>query len=289
VAAAGLSAFSHGIRFAHVEAGLRTRDRREPFPEEMNRRLAGLVADLHFVPTPRARRALLAESVEESAIFLTGNTVVDSLLRMREHLRDRPVPQLLDVGGKRLLLVTAHRRESFGGPFRELCQAIREIADRFDDLHVIYPVHLNPNVREPVHDILGAHERITLTEPLPYSVFVAAMDRAHLILTDSGGVQEEAPTLGTPVLVLRNKTERPEGVTAGAVRVVGTDRARIVEQATELLGNPASHEAMARPRDIFGDGLASRRIAEVLVNGRMSTPPFEPSSVELSRDMATAP
>ena len=289
VLAASLAAFSHAVPFAHVEAGLRTDDRTSPFPEEFNRRVAGLAADLHFVPTERARAALLAESVPEPAVFLTGNTIVDALLDIRERARSSPLPAEMDPGDGRLVLVTAHRRESFGRPFRDLCEAIREISERHPDVHVVFPVHLNPNVRLPVHDILGGRERIRLVEPVSYPLFVALMDRAHFVLTDSGGVQEEAPTLGTPVLVLREKTERPEAVAAGSVRLVGTDRKRIVEQAGILLTDRAVHAAMATARDVYGDGLASRRIAEVLIDGRMRTPPFRSSTRGSQASLAAAP
>lgn len=277
VMAGALAGYLHGVRVGHVEAGLRTRDKRAPFPEEINRRVAGVVADDHFAPTAQARANLLAEGVDSRRIFLTGNTIVDALLWMRARVSGRPLPPALDPGAARLVLVTAHRRESFGQPFRELCAALREIAMRHTDVCLIYPVHLNPRVRGPVHELLGNCPRLRLVEPLDYATFVALLARAHLVLTDSGGIQEEAPALGKPVLVLREKTERPEAVTAGAVKLVGTDRARIVAEADTLLTDPAAYAAMARPACIYGDGRAAARIGEVIVTGQMSTPPFEPS------------
>ncbi len=277
VMAGALAGFLHGCRVAHVEAGLRTRDRRAPFPEEVNRRVAGVTADDHFAPTSRACDNLLSEGVPAERIHLTGNTVVDALDWMVARVAQRPLPPQLDIGERRLVLVTAHRRESFGPPFRQLCNALRDIAERFDDVELIYPVHLNPNVQQPVREILGDCPRVRLVDPLPYTDFVALLSRATLILTDSGGIQEEAPGLGKPTLVLREKTERPEAVAAGVVQLVGTDRERIVSAATRLLAEPAAYAAMARRVAVYGDGLAAQRICEVLVEGRMRTAPFEPA------------
>ncbi len=274
VAAAAFAGYIAGAMVAHVEAGLRTRDKRMPFPEEINRRVTGVLADYHLAPTERARDALLAEGVPADSIFVTGNTVVDALRWMRDRVANQPLPEEVGADHNRLVLVTAHRRESFGEPFRELCLALRDIAERFEDVQLVYPVHLNPNVRRPVQDILGGCDRIRLIEPLGYGEFVSLLARAHLILTDSGGIQEEAPSLGKPVLVLREKTERPEGVAAGAVKLVGTRRDRIVSEAARLLANPAAYAAMAREVNVYGDGLAARRIAEVLIDGRMTTPAF---------------
>lgn len=276
VAAAALAGFLHGALVAHVEAGLRTGDKRAPFPEEVNRRLAGVVADLHFAPTARARDNLLAEGVPPDHIYLTGNTVVDALRWVRARVADRPLPAELDPGPARLILVTAHRRESFGQPFRDLCGALRDIAERFDDVRLLYPVHLNPHVQRTAYEVLGGCPRVRLVEPVDYGTFVALLNRAYLVLTDSGGIQEEAPALGKPVLVLREKTERPEALEAGVVRLVGTDRRRIVQQAGALLSDRAAYAAMARPTQLYGDGQAARRIAEVLVTGQMQTPPFTP-------------
>jgi UDP-N-acetylglucosamine 2-epimerase (non-hydrolysing) len=275
VTAAALAAYLGHSNVAHVEAGLRTRDKRMPFPEEMNRRVTGVLADYHFPPTDRSRDALLAESVPAETIFVTGNTVVDTLRWAREKVASQPAPANIKLDpSKRLILVTAHRRESFGEPFRQLCHALRDIAEKFDDVQMIYPVHLNPNVRQPVNDILSPCARIQLVEPLGYRAFVTLLSRAYLVLTDSGGIQEEAPALGKPVLVLRDKTERPEGVAAGVVRLVGTQRERIVSEASRLLSNPAAYAAMSREVNVYGDGLASQRIAEVLLDGKMATAPF---------------
>ncbi|MFQ5805049.1 MAG: non-hydrolyzing UDP-N-acetylglucosamine 2-epimerase [Phycisphaerae bacterium] len=278
VMAAALTGFLCGTRVAHVEAGLRTGDKRAPFPEEVNRRIAGVVADYHFAPTARARDHLLSEGVPAESVFLTGNTIVEALRWMRRKVADRPLPRGLSADGQRLVLVTAHRRESFGPPFRDLCHALREIARRFDDVRLVYPVHLNPNVREPVCEILGDCERVRLVEPLAYTDFVALLARAHLVLTDSGGIQEEAPVLGKPTLVLRDKTERPEAVAAGVVRLVGTDRERIVAEASRLLSDPQAYQAMARPVCVYGDGLAAERIREVLLDGCLTSPPFRPET-----------
>ena len=276
VAAAALTGFLCGVRVAHVEAGLRTRDRRAPFPEEVDRRVAGVVADEHFAPTARARDNLLREGVPPETVFLTGNTIVDALEWMRARVADRPLPPHLGADARRVILVTAHRRESFGPPLRELCLALREIAARFEDVLLLYPVHLNPNVQRPVRELLGDCPRVRLTEPLAYDDLVAVLNRAELVLTDSGGIQEEAPALGKPTLVLREKTERPEAVAAGVVRVVGTDRRRIVAETSRLLSDPDAYRAMARAVHVYGDGLAARRICEVLLDGRMTTPAFEP-------------
>lgn len=272
VAAASLATFGARRKLAHVEAGLRTGDRFAPFPEEMNRRVAGIISDYHFAPTACARQNLLDERVPEDAVFLTGNTVVDALRWMRNRVVDRPLPPELDPGSRRLVLVTAHRRESFGEPFRNLCHALRDLAERFEDVELLYPAHLNPQVREPVFKILSDCERVRLVDPLRADLFVALLSRAHLVLTDSGGVQEEAPALGKPVLVMREKTERPEGVDAGVVRLVGTDRERIVAEASTLLSDPREYARMARAVDVYGDGRAAERIVEVLVDGRRPEP-----------------
>lgn len=277
VMAAALAGFLHGVEVAHVEAGLRTRDRRAPFPEEVNRRVAGVVADFHFAPTPRAAENLRGEGVPADSVFVTGNTIVDALNWMTQRVASRPLPPALDPGDRRLVLVTAHRRESFGDPFRDLCAALREISERFDDVELIYPVHLNPNVQRPVREILGDCRHVRLVPPLPYTDFVALLSRAHVILTDSGGIQEEAPGLGKPVLVLRNKTERPEAVAAGVVKLVGTNRERIVAEAVRLLSDGQAYETMARRVNVYGDGLATQRICEVLATGHMHTPAFVPA------------
>ena len=260
---AALAAFYRRIPMGHVEAGLRTRDRYNPFPEEINRRVAGVLATYHFAPTERAAAALRAEQVPSEHIYVTGNTVVDAL-QMTVH---QPVD--LDLGfctdGPRLVLVTAHRRESFGPPFESLCLALRDLAERNSDVEIVYPVHLNPNVREPVWRILADQPRVHLLEPLRYEQFVHLMARSYLILTDSGGIQEEAPVLGKPTLVMRDTTERPEAIEAGTARLVGTDRARIVAEAERLLHDTEAYQAMAQKGSPFGDGHAAQRIVDILL------------------------
>jgi UDP-N-acetylglucosamine 2-epimerase (non-hydrolysing) len=261
VLATALACFYRRLPFGHVEAGLRTRDMDYPFPEEMNRTVAGHLARLHFAPTASARDNLLREGIAPGAIHVTGNTVIDALLDVAA--RDGALPVAVPEG-MRLLLVTAHRRENFGQPLRQICAALRALADANHDVHVLYPVHLNPNVIGVVRPALGGHPRITLCEPLDYVPFVAAMKRSTLILSDSGGVQEEAPALGKPVLVLRAETERPEAVAEGVVKLVGTDTAAIVAEAQRLLDDAAAYRAMAQGVSPYGDGRAAARIADVL-------------------------
>lgn len=251
-----LACFYRRIPFGHVEAGLRTGDLQNPFPEELNRVLVGRMARLHFAPTRGAADNLAREGITQH-VHVTGNTVIDALLWAAERVDTAP---FAPPAGKRLVLVTAHRRENFGAPFEHVCAALRTIADR-GDVQLLYPVHPNPNVRDVAHRVLGDHPAIRLTSPLDYPDMVAAMRACHLILTDSGGVQEEAPSLARPVLVLRTTTERPEGVTAGAARLVGTDRAAIVREADRLLDDPAAYAAMAKVENPYGDGRAAERIA----------------------------
>lgn len=269
---AALCAFYHRIPVGHVEAGLRTWNKYSPFPEEINRVLASRMTDLHFAPTETARHNLLREGVAEAAIHVTGNTVIDALLLARRKVDAQPptiagLPEALQPGtdGPRVVLITGHRRESFGAGFESICQAIAHLAASFPDVHFVYPVHLNPNVREPVHRLLGGGQaaNIHLIEPLGYLPFVGMMSRATLILTDSGGVQEEAPSLGKPVLVMRDTTERPEAVEMGTVKLVGADYDRIVEESRRLLTDPAAHEVMANAVNPYGDGKACQRIVEV--------------------------
>ena len=263
VLVASLVAYYHRIKFGHVEAGLRTGDRYRPFPEEMNRCVADRLADYLFAPTERSRQNLLREGYPESSITVTGNTVIDALLDVAARPYDWANSPLATLPtGQRLVLITAHRRESFGEPFRELCEAIREVARRFqsDGVHFVYPVHLNPNVRQPVGEILAGIPNVSLIEPLDYLALIQLMKRATLILTDSGGIQEEAPGLKIPVLVMRETTERPEGVEAGVVRLVGTSRDRIVEETTRLLQHPDELGRMAKGINPYGDGHAAERI-----------------------------
>ncbi len=270
VLCAALTAFYRRIPVGHVEAGLRTGDKFSPFPEEINRVLTTHVADLHFAPTSTARANLLAEGVAGERIFVTGNPVIDALRLVVPRTRREPpaIPGLPgdapgDPEGRPLVLITGHRRESFGPPFESLCRAIARLAGEFADHAFVYPVHLNPRVREPVFRLLGGRANVHLIEPVSYLAFVALMDRSKLILTDSGGVQEEAPSLGKPVLVMREATERPEAVAAGAARLVGTDFDRIVTEAKHLLTDPAAYRAMAQAVNPYGDGQAGGRIVEV--------------------------
>ncbi len=257
VMVAALAAFYRRIPIGHVEAGLRTHDIERPFPEELNRVVTGLVTKLHFAPTPRARDNLLNEGKAPQSVHVTGNTVVDALLDVAD--RDFPCdfPTRPD---RRLVLVTAHRRENFGEPILAICQAIRELHNRFPDLEFVYPVHPNPNIRDPVYAGLGNLERVHLIAPADYQVLIMLMKRSTLILTDSGGIQEEAPALGKPVLVLRDETERPEAVEAGVARLVGAQRERVVTEATRLLTDGVEYASMARAGSPYGDGRAARRI-----------------------------
>lgn len=275
VAITALLAYYRRIRVGHVEAGLRTGDRWQPFPEEINRRVAGVIADLHFAPTEWARQNLLREGVPESAVVVTGNPVIDALNVVA---RQSPPPEVVELLGKlgiesdrrrgrRLVLVTAHRRENFGQPLENICLALRELAGR-GDVEIVYPVHLNPHVQEPVYRLLAETPHITLLPPLDYLPLVHLMKRAALVLTDSGGIQEEAPAFGVPVLVLRSVTERPEGVEAGVLKLVGTERAAIVGEASRLLDDPLAYQQMARAVNPFGDGRAAERIVRALLNFR---------------------
>ena len=268
VLAAALCAQYNQVRVGHVEAGLRSFDRANPFPEEMNRVVADHASDLHFAPTERAREHLLREGIPAGCVHVTGNTVIDALLEMAAMAWQPPEGDAVGAPeeGKRLLLVTAHRRESFGAPLEGICAALRALAGR-GDCRVVYPVHRNPAVWEPVHRLLGGVEGVTLIPPVDYRRMVYLMQRSALVLTDSGGLQEEAPSLGKPVLVLREVTERPEGVEAGTARLVGTEPRRIVEEASRLLDDAAAYEAMARVANPYGDGHAAERIVEAMEGG----------------------
>lgn len=265
---AAMAAFYNRIKVAHVEAGLRTRDRFSPYPEEVNRRVVGVVADIHFPPTEAARAALLAEGCDPGAVIVTGNTGIDALRWTAERARAGEVLPPAEVephlAGKRLVLVTAHRRESFDTGLAEICHALRAIVDKFDDVLVVLPVHPNPRVKMPIESLLTGVDRVLLTAPIDYGPFVALMQHADLILTDSGGIQEEATALGKAILVMRDTTERPEAVQAGNARLVGANRSAIVDQALALLSDPRKLAEMARPSDVFGDGMAAHRIAAAL-------------------------
>jgi UDP-N-acetylglucosamine 2-epimerase (non-hydrolysing) len=267
-----LIGYYHQVKIGHVEAGLRTGNKFAPFPEEINRRMVGDLADIHFAPTELAKKALLNEGIYDSSVYVTGNTVIDALLWIRKIVNASP-PQLPDglveaIDGLRVILVTGHRRESFGAGFQNICQAIRAVAEIFHDVVFIYPVHLNPNVRIPVNRLLGGHPRIHLIEPLSYAPFIWLMDYASIVLTDSGGVQEEAPSLGKPVLVMRETTERPEGIAAGNAILVGVQEERIVGELTELLSNAKRCAEMAAVRNPYGDGHAAQRIVDILAHVR---------------------
>ncbi len=269
---AAMAAFYRHIPVGHVEAGLRTWNKLSPFPEEINRVMTSRIADLHFAPTQWAKDNLLKEGIPEDRVFTTGNTVIDALHFAVEKIRKDPpeiagIPEeLLNGDNRPLVLITGHRRESFGDGFRSICRAISDLSDRFPDAAFVYPVHLNPNVRGPVFDILSGRKNVHLIEPLPYLPFVALMNRCRLALTDSGGVQEEAPGLGKPVLVMRDTTERPEAVEAGTVKLVGADCDRIVDEVSRLLTDEDAYRAMAKATNPYGDGKACRRIVEALRN-----------------------
>ncbi len=256
-----LACFYHRIPFGHVEAGLRTWDMHNPFPEEANRVIAGRLARWHFAPTESSRKNLLQEGVNDRDIIVTGNTVIDSLLMTAS--KKLEVGIVLD-DTKRLVLVTSHRRENFGEPFRNICSALKTLAERNSDIQILYPVHPNPNIKNVAHEMLGSCANIILCEPLDYAPFIAAMKKAYLIISDSGGVQEEAPALGKPVLVLRDETERPEAVEMGVVKLVGPSYERIVKETQLLLDNFTAYRAMARGVSPYGDGKGAERIVTVL-------------------------
>jgi UDP-N-acetylglucosamine 2-epimerase (non-hydrolysing) len=257
--------FFERVPVGHVEAGLRSGDKNAPFPEEVFRRLTDVISDFYFAPTGRSRDLLLAENVPADAIYVTGNTVVDALTEVGAQNRPIENEQLRSVvldTSRRLVLLTAHRRESFGAPMRELFAGVRALADQVEDIEIVYPVHPNPNVLQPARELLSGHPRIHLTEPLDYFDLVAALRAASLVLTDSGGIQEEAPTFGTPVLVLREVTERPEGIDAGVAELVGTDAAKIIAGGLQAL----SSDGGSRASNPYGDGLAGKRIADIVVS-----------------------
>ena len=269
---ASLAAYYRKIPVAHVEAGLRSGDIYHPWPEEVNRRVVACVADMNFAPTRTAADALLRENRDAASIHVTGNTVIDALLATRERIVAMPalaagLDELAErFAGKRIIAVTSHRRENFGGGMEAIARSIADIAAR-PDIAVIFPVHPNPNVRPIMEGVLGGLPNVAMIEPLDYPHFVRLLDLCHLVLTDSGGVQEEAPSLGKPVLVMRETTERPEGVAAGTAKLVGTDRGRIVHEVLSLLDDKSAYRAMARAHNPFGDGLASQRIAAIVASG----------------------
>lgn len=276
--AAALAAFYRKIPVGHVEAGLRTHDRYYPFPEEMNRVLADALSTYHYAPTRTARDNLVRGGVDEAGIFVTGNTVIDALLLTAN---DPGTPgHGLGIDG-RVVLVTAHRRENFGRPLEDICRALRDVADEFDDVTVVYPVHLNPTVQRTAGAILSDHERVLLVEPMSYGPFVRLLADATIVVTDSGGIQEEAPSLGKPVLVLRNETERPEAIAAGTVRLVGTDRERVRSEIARLLTDDEAYSSMASAVNPYGDGRAAERILSAIawtfgLEGAVEPDEFEP-------------
>jgi UDP-N-acetylglucosamine 2-epimerase (non-hydrolysing) len=270
-----LAAFYEGIPVGHVEAGLRTGDLKAPFPEEANRTLVGRLASYHFAPTNTARDNLLAEGSSEQAIWVTGNTVIDALLMVRDSVMEYPAQKWIELYSaklyerivdpdRKLILITGHRRENFGQGFINICQAINDLATAHPDWDLVYPVHLNPNVQKPVFELLGSQPNVSLIEPQDYAPFVWLMNHSDLVLTDSGGIQEEAPSLGKPVLVMRDVTERPEAVLAGTVRLVGTDREKICAEVETILGNADVYTAMSQAHNPYGDGFAASRIIEAL-------------------------
>lgn len=261
--AASLSAFYHSVAVGHVEAGLRTYNKYSPYPEEMNRQLTGVLSDLHFAPTPKSKQNLLLEHKQEDMIFITGNTAIDALSTTVKEDYQHPILEQLQ--NDRLVLMTAHRRENLGEPMRNMFKAIKRLTETHRDIQVVYPVHMNPVVRELANEILGDDERIHLIEPLDVIDFHNFASKAHLILTDSGGVQEEAPSLGVPVLVLRDTTERPEGIEAGTLKLAGTNEETIFQMANELLSDSEAHARMAKASNPYGDGAASRRIVEAIL------------------------
>jgi UDP-N-acetylglucosamine 2-epimerase (non-hydrolysing) len=268
---AALAAYYHKIKVVHIEAGLRTKNKYSPWPEEINRSLIGRIADMHFAPTQWSADNLLKEGIDEKQVFITGNTVIDALFYTRDKVNKN---QIIPIGleaffnetnsDKKIVLITGHRRENWGRGFEDICLAIQQLATRYPDMDFIYPVHLNPNVQEPAHRLLSGLFNVHLTAPLNYPEFVRIMERSYIILTDSGGVQEEAPGLGKPVLVMRDTTERPEGVEAGTVKLVGTNADTIVRTFIELADDPVKYKAMSEVQNPYGDGLACDRIIDII-------------------------
>ena len=269
--AASIAAFYAGAKVCHVEAGLRTQNKLSPFPEEINRQVTGRIADLHFAPTIESKNNLLQENVKENTIIITGNTVIDALIESSEKVKEIENTEIENLSKivdptKKLILVTGHRRENHGQGFIDICHALKAIATTNKDVQIIYPVHLNPNVKEPVYKILGDTNSINLIDPLAYPAFVWLMNKSYLIITDSGGVQEEAPSLGKPVLVMRDTTERPEAVEAGTVILVGTNKELIVKECNDLLNNTNRYQQMSALHNPYGDGKACQRIAKHIIS-----------------------
>ncbi|MDF4220183.1 UDP-N-acetylglucosamine 2-epimerase (non-hydrolyzing) [Maribacter sp. M208] len=271
--ASSIAAFYSGANVCHVEAGLRTFNMRSPFPEEMNRSVTGVISNIHFSPTETSKNNLIKENKSKNSILVTGNTVIDALQFSVDKVNsvnfdDTEISRLQEIidSDKKLILVTGHRRENHGQGFINICEALKEIAITNSDTQVIYPVHLNPNVQKPVYELLAEIENVNLIAPLSYPAFVWLMNQSYLIITDSGGVQEEAPSLGKPVLVMRNTTERPEAVDAGTVILVGTDKNRIVEETNKLLNNQSAYDGMSKLHNPYGDGKACKRIVEYIQN-----------------------
>jgi UDP-N-acetylglucosamine 2-epimerase (non-hydrolysing) len=271
---AAILGFYNQVKIGHVEAGLRTHDKWQPFPEEVNRRIAGVVADLHFAPTENNRENLLREGISDDIIRVTGNPAIDALRIISEQSAPPEAVSILDRAGvtsgkRRLVLVTAHRRENFGEPIKDICKALKQLAGDFqDEITLVYPVHLNPNIQKPVYEILSGIDNIILMEPLDYRPLVHLMKNATLILTDSGGIQEEAPSFGVPTLVLRERTERQEGVHAGTLKLVGTNTEKIYSEAKILLDDPQAHARMAGAVNPYGDGYAAQRIVKALLEAQ---------------------
>jgi UDP-N-acetylglucosamine 2-epimerase (non-hydrolysing) len=262
-----LAAYYNKVKVGHVEAGLRTGNKYSPFPEEINRRITSVIADLHFAPTQKSKNNLLSEGVREEDIVVTGNTVIDALLWVRRKIQnERKEYKELDSIDftQKIILVTGHRRENFGQDLINICEALKKIAAKYSDIEIVYPVHLNPNVSKPVYNLLSGIDNINLLKPLDYEPFVYLMVKSHLIISDSGGIQEEAPSLGKPVLVTRNTTERPEAVETGAVKLVGTDRNKIIKETEKLLNDPQYYHSMALLQNPYGDGHACERIINTL-------------------------
>jgi UDP-N-acetylglucosamine 2-epimerase (non-hydrolysing) len=270
---AALAAYYHKIKVVHVEAGLRTRNKYSPWPEEINRSLIGRIADLHFAPTQWSANNLIKEGIDEKDVFIAGNTVIDALFYTRDKVnKNQIIPKGLEAyfnetnSNKKIVLITGHRRENWGRGFEEICLSIQQLATRYPDMDFIYPVHLNPNIQEPVHRLLSGLSNVRLIGPLNYPEFVRMMERSFIILTDSGGVQEEAPSLGKPVLVMRDTTERPEGVEAGAVQLVGTNSDTIIKTFIELADDLVKYKAMSEVKNPYGDGTASKQIIDRLLS-----------------------